>query len=371
MLKKVNIHSLKLTLIAFIIMLYVPPAGAAFRYLDTGMQPPPIKGNEILTGEEITYDGQTSYKAVLVVFWATWSKRSLEQLADLQELYDQTGGNGWLIIAVNVENQKITGPLQDKIIQTFKSLNVTYPGIIDVNLELFYDYGVIAVPSTALMDSTGTLRYAPAGYSLAIKDKIVDSILVMLGLREAGKEMALETGYKADLVSSRYYRLAARLFNQRMYEKALSNLNLAVENDSLFPAPYNLRGQVLLVLDSVTSAKENFEKALRLDSLSTVYWTEYGRAYLKESNLDSAKICLNIAVALDSLYTPALLNLAICFSESGEHERAINLMRSAMELNPQDVEAYYHLGKVYKASNQMDLAIESFKKGLNLYFSLK
>ena len=46
-------------------------------------------------------------KAVLLIFWATWSQRSLLELEDLKKLEEKYREQGLRILAVNVENQSL------------------------------------------------------------------------------------------------------------------------------------------------------------------------------------------------------------------------------------------------------------------------
>ena len=50
------------------------------------MQAPAVEGVDVVTGEKISSDPSGEEEILVVTFWATWSKRSIEILADLKEM---------------------------------------------------------------------------------------------------------------------------------------------------------------------------------------------------------------------------------------------------------------------------------------------
>ena len=349
-------------------MLFAPPVTAAFKYLQEGMKAPSVKGKDIITGVEISSDKYQADNIVVVFFWATWSGRSVQQLTDLKALFDKYKNSPVKFIAVNVEKQKITPVIRKEIEKTVAELNLPFPVIIDDGLKIFYEFGVIAVPSTAVFDSTGSLRYAPSGYSLSTRDYIVDTIEVLLGIKEPSIDSVLKEGYIPIKKASRYYYLALQLSNKRMYERALSNLEQAMEADSNFSAPHNLRGQIFLEIDSISAAIKEFEIAVLLDSSSIAARSGLARSFLRDGQVNSAFEKLTEIMTDDSTYTPAILDMALCLVEKRMTDEAIDFLLKAKELNPQDPMIYYYLGQVYLKSNQELKAVESFKEALEIIY---
>lgn len=354
--------------IGFNIVQFSSSVTAAFKYLHEGMEAPPLRGKDIISGSQVNYEDYIKQNVVIITFWATWSSRSLELLNELQAFSDENSDKPVKIIAVNVDNQKI-GPEEEKrILKTVTDMNLSFPVIIDYGLEAFYEFGVIAVPSTAILDTSGVLRYAPSGYSLSTRDRIIDSLNVLLGLREPTAITAIREGYIPEPKSSRYYRLAQQLAGKRMYERALSNLELSEQADTLFSAPHNLRGQIYLELDSIQLAIEEFEKAVELDSTSIAARAGLARGLLRDGRFGQAFENLSSLLADDSTYTPALLDFALCHAEKDEIETALVYLDKAKELNPKDPMVYYYFGKIYFDSGQVSKAAESFREGLEILY---
>ncbi|UCC78654.1 MAG: tetratricopeptide repeat protein [Candidatus Zixiibacteriota bacterium] len=366
--KSAIIYSSSVFFVVFNMIPFVPRVTAAFKYLQEGMSIPEVRGKDVITGEEVSSQNLLRGNVLIVAFWATWSERSIMQLKDMKEFYNDHPDLPLKIIAVNVENQLIT-PEERKIIESkIVELDLPFPVLIDDNLSVFYEFGVIAVPSTAILDSTGILRYAPSGYSLATRDLIVDSVEVLLGLKKPSITSVVKKGYQPAQKASRYYRLALQLAHQRMYERALANLEMAREADTLFSAPHNLRGQIYLEIDSIDAAVRELETAVRLDSTSVAARAGLGRALLIDGRIDDAFDKLSALHAEDDTYTPALLDLALVMVKQEKYREAIDSLKSALELNPRDPIVHYYLGKTYQQSGQKAKALESYKTALELIF---
>ena len=160
-----NIRYFNSILILIMILMLSSKSIAAFRYLQEGMTAPILKGVDLVTGKKISTEDWKDDGTTIIIFWATWSKRSLDELSDLAKMSVKFQDKPVHFIAVNVEGQIITKQMAKKITDKINGLNISFAIIIDYELEFFNKFGVIAVPSTAIIDSSGLLRYAPAGYS--------------------------------------------------------------------------------------------------------------------------------------------------------------------------------------------------------------
>ncbi len=361
--------SINLFLILLIAVLFVPSATAAFRYLQEGMKLPTIDAKDILTGEQISTDKIIhNDNMLIVVFWSTWSKRSIDELKALKEIALMYPNDRFKIIAVNVESQKMSAMLRERVVQFSKELDLPFPVIIDNNLEIFYQFGVIAVPSTAITDTTGVIRYGPAGFSLTTHDLIIDSIDVLLGKKVVSESEMFKKGYIPNLKSSRYYNLALNLRNKRMYERALANVEISVTADSLFPVPYSLMGEIYNKLHQNDMSLTNYKKAVALDSTFVAAWNGVGELHFKNSHIDSAITALNKAISLDEFYAPAILNLALCYSEQDNKEKALELLKLVLELNSQDPKTHYYIGLTYIHSLDSAQALDSYTNALQILF---
>lgn len=370
LLNKIRISS-GLLCAVFLLMIFSPSATGAFKYLREGMTAPKIVGTDLATSALISSEAWVGSNVVVVVFWATWSERSLEELRDLSAFAADHPDMAMKIVAVNVEGQTLSAPKRSSIIQVATELQLPFPVIIDEDLALFYEFGVIAVPSTAIIDTTGILRYGPSGYSLTTHDRIIDSVKVLLGLAEPGAEIALVEGYRPNAKSSRYCNMALNQINRRQHKRALKNLDQAVAADSGFAQPHILRGEVYLTLDSLALATESFAQAVKLDSGSVAALTGLGIAYLRAGQLDSAHPMFAGALLIDDTYTPAALNLGLCLAGQGLLDAALDSVQKAHFLNQRDPLILYYLGQLQLKAGDTGLAAASYETALELLFPAK
>jgi len=138
---------------------------AAFKNVKLGEDAPKFNLKEIDSEELTSLDSYIEKnKVILVVFWSTWSPRSQQQLGDLKKMRDELGDKGLEIIAVNVEKEEAT-PEELKTMKDIKtSLSIDFKLLLDAGLSVFQEYGVVAVPSTVVLDSAGVIKKIYDGY---------------------------------------------------------------------------------------------------------------------------------------------------------------------------------------------------------------
>lgn len=368
-LSKILRRNLLLLLILLPGVFCVTSVTAAFKYLHEGMVVPEIAGNDLLTNEKISSLAYINdNNLTVVVFWATWSKRSIQELEDLAVLYEQMKDQPVKFIAINVEGENQPSFVKDRVLAKTKELNLPFPVIYDNSYDIFYSFGVIAVPSTAIIDSTGIIRFSPAGYSLTTRDYIEDSIKVLLGLKQPEVEQFVKKGYQPNNKSSRYYYLAVNLTRQGMYEQALQNINLSIEADTNFPSPYSLQGEIYFLTHRYDESVTSYQKALEKDSTIVVANAGLGSAYLKLNQLDSAMIYFQKALTLDDSFTPAFLDMGLTLAFMGKTAEALDSLKAAQELNARNPIPYYYMGQVYLEMKDSSSATNSFKTALELLF---
>jgi tetratricopeptide (TPR) repeat protein len=274
-------------------------------------------------------------------------------------------------IGVNVEGQVTSVAMKKKIEAKLVELALPFATIIDEGLKIFYDFGVIAVPSTAVLEKGGNLRYGPAGYSYTTRDLIKDSIETLLGLRQPSSDSVVSRFYSPNKSSSRYYYLATKLLRERSYERAMKNVARSIAADSLFSAPHCLLGEINLILKKPLEAKLAFEKAISLETSSIVAWNGLGQSLLDAGELDSARSVLNYALELDSTYIPVMLSLSYCLSKLGQHKVALDYLNRALELNEKDPEIHFYLGRASREIGNNVQSVESYLAALKILFPVK
>jgi len=118
-------------------------------------------------------------KVVFLNFWATWCKPCREEMPSMEVLYKNFERDGLVVLAVSID--RVT---TKKDIPPFvKSLNLTFPILIDSWGQTDKRYKLMGVPETYIIDQQGVLREKVIGP----RDwTILDNLKTITGLLKSG-----------------------------------------------------------------------------------------------------------------------------------------------------------------------------------------
>ena len=147
--------------------------------------------------------------------------------------------------------------------------------------------------------------------------------------------------------------------SQKVYDKALRELELAVQQEPNNPLAHLELGMVYAEIGETKKAGQEFEKTLQLDPKKQKdvdanrqhYWVEHFNAGIRlsneEQNFAEAAKEFEKAVDLDPKDVRAYTNLAFCLRKTGRPDEALALFQKALTLNPTDVNARKNLAASY------------------------
>jgi peroxiredoxin len=90
-------------------------------------------------------------KVVLLNFWATWCLPCRAEMPEMEKLYQEFKGQGFVILAVDLRES----PAQVRAFA--KELKLTFPLLIDEDTKVVQAYAVRALPVTYLIDRKGLM----------------------------------------------------------------------------------------------------------------------------------------------------------------------------------------------------------------------
>ena len=129
-----------------------------------------------LEGHVLELDALRKRGPVLLDFWATWCKPCHAAIPELEAWRAKYQGQGLTIIGVSVD-----GPRNHAKVRPFVSrMNLRYPVVIDEDGRLQQLYQVVALPTTVLIDTSGTIVTARVGFRPGESQSLGEKIVTLL-----------------------------------------------------------------------------------------------------------------------------------------------------------------------------------------------
>lgn len=114
--------------------------------------PAPTVVVETLAGERLDLPASLAGKVVAVRFWADWCRFCEKEMKDLEPLYRRLSERGFTLLAVNV------GQERERVEHFVQRVGFSYPALLDPESQAARRYGVIALPTTFIVDRDGRIR---------------------------------------------------------------------------------------------------------------------------------------------------------------------------------------------------------------------
>lgn len=333
--------------------------------LQIGAQAPEFTLKDI-DGRDVSLSQYSQKKAVVVIFWSTWSAKSPNALKRFEGFYKKYKGRGIQVLGVNADSQTISNEDMEKIKKLVKDIDITFPMLMDKGLKTFHEYNVIALPSTIIV-SEGKITYELPGLPLVGTEDMFDYLLVLAG-EQLKKKMEPKYKPRHDAIADT--NLARGFVKKKRYEMAYPLFKKAIEKDPKYMLPYVELAKLYELNGKRTEAEEAFRKALAIEPENVVVMSELGYFLTKTGRTKEAVEILEKAVKVNS-YTPAHYYYAYALAKHGQMERALNAFDGALYLNPYDPLIYSLRGEVYKNGKMLKESASDYKKALGLILEIK
>ncbi len=109
-------------------------------------------------------------KVVLLDFWATWCGPCRESMPELERIYRAYRPLGFEIVAISNEDA-------NKVKQFLKTVNTSYPVLIDREGKINMMYGISGYPNEILIDKNGRIAFQSTGFDEKGLQDAIDSAL--------------------------------------------------------------------------------------------------------------------------------------------------------------------------------------------------
>ena len=146
----------------------------------------------------------------------------------------------------------------------------------------------------------------------------------------------------------------------------------AIELDSTSAEAHFRLGYMYEIADSLADAAREYATAIRLKPDMAVAHHNFGLLLAKGGDFERAVREFELTIQLNAVDPDTILSpmpyycLGLIYSAQGKDERAIEVHRKAIELNPNLIFAHSELGEIYMKRGQLEAAEEVFKQALAL-----
>jgi len=154
--------------------------------------------------------------------------------------------------------------------------------------------------------------------------------------------------------------LAAGYLELRNFSIALEETGIAQRADPTYGPAYNVAGLIYAELKDDRAAEQNFQQALRINRRDPEANNNYG-AFLCQRKREAEGVRHFMAAANDPLNRQperSYVNAGLCVRGRGDLAEAEGYFRSALKIEPNQVQALYQLADIaYARANYLDARI--------------
>jgi thiol-disulfide isomerase/thioredoxin len=111
-------------------------------------------------------------RPVLMTFWASWCGPCREELPELQRLYGELAGSGFVLLTINLDDNPALGA------RFLKHLDISVP-VYRMDPRELANLGLKALPTNVLLDREGRPVMIQRGYSPEVPGQIRALVLAM------------------------------------------------------------------------------------------------------------------------------------------------------------------------------------------------
>jgi tetratricopeptide (TPR) repeat protein len=139
--------------------------------------------------------------------------------------------------------------------------------------------------------------------------------------------------------ASAYLNRGVSYYEKREFERAIQDLNKAINLNSGIPMAFNVRGTAYFLTGRHGHAIQDFDKAIKLQPDNANTYRNRGVVYRKTGKLERAIADFDKAISLSPKYVDAYFNRGRAYKTKGDRHQAIADFRTVLALDPSNVTA--------------------------------
>ena len=162
-----------------------------------------------------------------------------------------------------------------------------------------------------------------------------------------------------------YNRRASLYLADHQNDKALNDINKAIQTDPRKPAYYITLSDIYLNMGKPDKCGEALKKAIELDPNSNETLLKYARLSLIIKEYKTAFVTINKCLKIDAFNPRAYFILGLTFLETGDTVAAVNEFKKTVDQDQNHYEALLELGELY-AMKKDNLAAGYYQNALHI-----
>ena len=289
-----------------------------------------------LKGESYSYKPD-SKRALVILFLTARQTQTNSTLEDIKAFLPQIRQQKEPIDIVGIViKEDSQGYFKDRLAE----IELDIPILLDTKFELWGKLGIIAAPTTIIVDKSNIIFWRKAGYGYKYTPVLRDQISLVLGLID-----------KLDIQQT------------REVESLVNNTNLAASKRHLNMA------RLLSGKGRDDSAIIQLQQALELVPESVEVLLELGRLYCRTGQNQEA---LSIVEKIKTDKNPELAQIKMLTGwaqrQLGNELAAESLLEESLKMNPNSSRSLFELGKIYQGRGEFEKAMQYYNKALLIVF---
>lgn len=120
-----------------------------------------------INGKSYNLKGVRGKKVVLLVFWATWCPYCVEEIPQLNKIYQEYSKKGLEVWVVNISEKK------DKVSKFAANRGINYTVLLDSSGKIADLYQIRGIPANIILDKNGIIQHngrLPENYEMIFTD---------------------------------------------------------------------------------------------------------------------------------------------------------------------------------------------------------
>jgi tetratricopeptide (TPR) repeat protein len=353
-----------------ILLAFLAPADASLAMLRPGMTAPSFSVVDLdgQTHGDAEYFNVSDDAVTVIIFWSTWSKTSSSCLSKMDAVYRANNdGKKLRMIAVAVEEQDAGAETVARIREKARAAGLKMPVLVDAGLSMFQSFGVIAVPTTVILDAKRTILYELSGFPLVGSEAMIDYLNGLLSGGRQREPLAAKSGHRPDKKALRFMNMGLNAQeNKTTASMAETWLKKAVDADPSFTGAYVVLARYYMKNGKPADAEALLEKSLSIDAKDAAALASLGELRLADGRVRDAAELLERAVNSDGYYAPAHYLLGFALAKLGDRDGAMKRIGEAIGMNANDAEAYRYRGAAHEIFGDREAANADYGKAREL-----